>query len=312
MERKRGSGTMHAPTASPTAAARRNRPAFTVIELLVVVSVISLLVTILLPAMDEAKEAARRSVCGANLRGLGVSAQTFAEENDGVFPMSMHRTEWELRVMPNAIRLGEPGGGYPVVYDGGSYKEFDRSYYGKYEAWRTWGTSWGKLGDYGVSEAIVTCPSASARTYKSLDADAGPRLYMTYAYVGGLQAVPGTDQSLAGPGQVVDKYAFSWNLRPTVPGPGATANNGETTNTILAADLVRLEGDAGGHNVYFNHRSRDDGSRPGYQSTLYADLHVEGRGHGLYRDPPGLDNASLFVDLNPLHSLGAVRFYWGQ
>ena len=48
------------------------RPAFSVVELLVVVAIIGVLVGMLLPAVQAARESARRSACGNNLRQLGV------------------------------------------------------------------------------------------------------------------------------------------------------------------------------------------------------------------------------------------------
>jgi prepilin-type N-terminal cleavage/methylation domain-containing protein len=63
----------------------KRQKAFTLIELLVVIAIIALLISILLPSLSRARELSKRTVCSANLRGIGQAAYIYAQDGDS-FP----------------------------------------------------------------------------------------------------------------------------------------------------------------------------------------------------------------------------------
>jgi prepilin-type N-terminal cleavage/methylation domain-containing protein/prepilin-type processing-associated H-X9-DG protein len=65
---------------------RLPKKGFTLVELLVVIGIIALLISVLLPALNRAKEQANLVVCESNLRQVGSMVQIYATENHGYYP----------------------------------------------------------------------------------------------------------------------------------------------------------------------------------------------------------------------------------
>lgn len=65
-------------------------PGFTLIELLVVVAIIAVLVAMLLPALTNAREAAKKIACVSNLRQLYVAAINYASDYEGALPVHIN------------------------------------------------------------------------------------------------------------------------------------------------------------------------------------------------------------------------------
>jgi len=110
---------------------RTHRPGFTLIELLVVIAIIAILIALLLPAVQQAREAARRTQCKNNLKQFGLALHNYLDVH-GRFPIGhQFRGTWD-GTADSAGAAGNGGTGFawgaavlPFVDQGPLYNQFD-------------------------------------------------------------------------------------------------------------------------------------------------------------------------------------------
>lgn len=86
---------------------KRIRKGFTLVELLVVIGIIALLISILLPTLNRAREAANRIKCGSNIRQIGQALRAYAIDDvrSGAFPRTYYSAGTQVTNYPGA-RVG--------------------------------------------------------------------------------------------------------------------------------------------------------------------------------------------------------------
>lgn len=185
--------------------------AFTLIELLLVIAIVALLISILLPALGQARNTARTAICSSNMRQLAIAASTYAAEAKDRIPA----LNWRQNFRNGDTALSVTGADGILLIQGKHAKDIaDRRWkrvlplvqnrYFNRNYWHLVLVDGGYFGNFDMMQPSVTCPSDAVALNWRQNAD-NPAV---------LGAYPETS---AMPNGAYEQYRPFWNTYQLVP-----------------------------------------------------------------------------------------------
>ena len=141
-----------------------SKNSFTLIELLVTVAIISILASILLPSLAEAREKAKQAVCKNNLKQHGLAISMYEDDNDDYFPAITH---W-FTVIPD-------GSSRPPI----SWDDLVSNYDGRDLTWSQMAAGKLNASDFNNNPIHYRCPSDDDQRFFGSNTDTLPLTYAT-------------------------------------------------------------------------------------------------------------------------------------
>lgn len=232
----------------------RTRQGFTLVELLVVIGIIALLISILLPSLNRARETANRVKCASNLRQIGQAILLYANENKGNYP----RTIYTKNSAPTAFT--NPGAQNP--FQGGPAAN-DVS-----------AAAWLLIRTQDITPEVFICPSSNDEKDN-------------YGNASGSGSLSANDRS-----NFTDRAKLSYSFANPYPNDTAVTNGYRLNQTVGAEFATAADWNAGtGGNAYsstynvstptLNSSTKDQqkANSPNHQgqgqNVLYGDGHAE-------------------------------------
>ena len=270
----------------PVQACGEKKAGFTLIELLVVIAIIGVLVGLLLPAVQQARESARRISCSSNVRQLGVAMHSYMSANNGKFPCQ--------QVDDDTRYQGTVGGSYPV---GGKglfwFGEVDYTT----DPNGTVDVTAGPLQPYFESNAsVLQCPNFSESMLEEVKF--GDRITTAFGY--NKELGPGADYNWSDMSKSVQKKEYRIKDVP------------ETSRTVAFAETAMIHFQApyglreqtGGFDlpsttdpvVHFRHGG-------GFANAVFVDGHVEGFSRNFRKGPWTSDGQVVQMKF---HNIGVI------